>query len=108
MLGLKVPRDSEGCLQDIHWSLGDMGYFPTYTLGNLNAAQLMHRARQEQPGLQADLERGQYSSLLAWLRAKVHCHGQRFLPQDLMKEATGEQTRSVYHLEYLQKKFAGR
>ncbi|HVV73284.1 MAG TPA: carboxypeptidase M32, partial [Verrucomicrobiae bacterium] len=64
MLGLKVPRDAEGCLQDIHWSLGDMGYFPTYTLGNLNAAQLMHRARQEQPGLQADLERGQYSSLL--------------------------------------------
>ncbi|MGH7968384.1 MAG: carboxypeptidase M32, partial [Limisphaerales bacterium] len=108
MLGLKVDKDSDGCLQDIHWSLGDMGYFPTYTLGNLNAAQLMNRAKQEQPGLEAELKRGQYGTLLAWLREKVHRQGQRFRPQELIQQATGEPTNSSYHLDYLRKKFVGR
>lgn len=106
MLGLKVTKDAEGCLQDIHWSLGDMGYFPTYTLGNLNAAQLMNRAKQEQPGLESELKRGQYSGLLAWLRERVHRQGQRYRPQELIEKATGEPTRSTYHLNYLRKKFA--
>jgi carboxypeptidase Taq len=106
MLGLKVTKDSEGCLQDIHWSLGDMGYFPTYTLGNLNAAQLMHRARHEHPGLEAEIAKGQYQTLLGWLREKVHRHGQRFLPGELMAQATGEPTRAAYHVEYLRRKFA--
>jgi carboxypeptidase Taq len=106
LLGLRVTRDADGCLQDIHWSLGDLGYFPTYTLGNLNAAQLMHRAAQDHPGLDAELARGEYQSLLAWLREKVHRHGLRYRPQELMQQATGEPTKSTYHLEYLQKKFA--
>lgn len=106
LLGLKVPNDAQGCLQDIHWSLGSQGYFPTYTLGNLNAAQLFHRATQEVPNLEAELGRGQYGVLLAWLRDKVHRHGSRYLPQQLMEEATGEPTRASYHLEYLRKKFA--
>jgi carboxypeptidase Taq len=106
MMGLKVTKDSDGCLQDIHWSLGDMGYFPTYTLGNLNAAQLMHRAKQDQPGLPSQIERGEYGALLSWLREKVHRHGQRWLPQDLIHQATGEKTRSAYHLDYLRRKFA--
>jgi len=105
MMGLKVTKDSEGCLQDTHWSLGDMGYFPTYTLGNLNAAQLMNRARQDNPGLEAEIGRGEYQSLLAWLREKIHRHGQRFLPQELIQQATGETTRSTQHLDYLRKKF---
>ena len=105
MLGLKVPRDSEGCLQDIHWSLGDMGYFPTYTLGNLNAAQLMHKAKTDQPGLAAELARGEYAGLLKWLREKIHSQGLRFLPQDLIQRATGESTGTAHHLEYLRQKF---
>lgn len=105
MLGLKVPNDAEGCLQDIHWSLGDLGYFPTYTLGNLNAAQLMQRARADQPALEGELARGDYHSLLAWLREKVHRFGSQHLPQQLVQQATGEPTRSSYHLDYLRKKF---
>jgi carboxypeptidase Taq len=105
MLGLKVARDSDGCLQDIHWSLGDMGYFPTYTLGNLNAAQLMHRAKQDHPGLETEIAQGQYATLLTWLRQKVHLPGHRFSPPELIERATGEPTQSRFHLDYLRQKF---
>jgi carboxypeptidase Taq len=109
MLGLKVARDADGCLQDIHWSLGDLGYFPTYTLGNLNAAQLMHRAALDHPALQNELACGRYQTLLGWLREKVHRHGLRYRPQDLIQRATGEPTRSVWHLESIRQKYtAGR
>ena len=103
--GLKVAKDADGCLQDIHWSIGALGYFPTYTLGNLNAAQLMRRAAAENPSLDAELARGDYASLLKWLREKVHCHGSRHTPPELMKLATGEATQSAHHLDYLRKKF---
>ena len=105
--GLTVPDDARGCLQDIHWSLGSMGYFPTYTLGNLNASQLMRRAAQDLPGLHAELGQGRYAGLLQWLREKIHHPGQRHEPQALMRHATGETTQSHYHFEYLRSKFAG-
>jgi len=105
LFGLKIARDADGCLQDIHWSIGSIGYFPTYTMGNLNAAQLMRRARDEIPTIEAALARGEYAPLLAWLREKVHRQGSRFSPQELMKSATGEPTQSRHHLEYLRKKF---
>jgi len=105
MFGLKVTKDSDGCLQDIHWSSGTFGYFPTYTLGNLNAAQLMRRAVLDQPGLETELAGGQYQNLLSWLRKSVHQPGQRYKPQELMQHATGEPTRSEYHLQYLREKF---
>jgi carboxypeptidase Taq len=106
MLGLKVPNNAQGCLQDIHWSQGDLGYFPTYTLGNLNAGQLMCRATADLPGLESELAKGQYANLLGWMRDKVHKHGSRYQPQELMEKATGEPTRAAHHLEYLSKKFA--
>ncbi|HEU5070583.1 MAG TPA: carboxypeptidase M32 [Verrucomicrobiae bacterium] len=106
MFGLKVTRDADGCLQDIHWSIGTLGYFPTYTLGNLNAAQLMRQARGEHPTLDADLARGDYRPLLDWLRNKVHRHGQRHRPQELMTLATGEPTHRAAHLASLREKFA--
>src|SRR5207245_2561482 len=96
---------SDGCLQDIHWSIGTIGYFPTYTLGNLNAAQLMRRAAAELPGLEAELAQGRYEPLLTWLREKVHSQGKRAQPQELMQRATGEPTRSAHHVEYLRNKF---
>jgi carboxypeptidase Taq len=105
MFGLKETKDSDGCLQDIHWSIGLLGYFPTYTLGNLNAAQLMRKARTENPSLDAELARGEYGSLLAWLREKVHRHGMRHHPQALMKLATGQPTDSSAHLANLREKF---
>lgn len=101
MFGLKVPDDARGCLQDIHWSLGGLGYFPTYTLGNLNAAQLFHRAMETNSGLGEELARGSYGTLLSWLRRHVHEQGSRFSPQELMRQATGESTQTRYHLEHL-------
>src|SRR5262249_55128609 len=106
MLGLKVSRDSEGCLQDIHWSLGDMGYFPTYTLGNLNAAQLMYRVKLDHPNLPKEFAKGEYGTLLKWLREKIHAHGLRYLPQELIRRATGETTAVAHHVEYLRHKFS--
>jgi len=105
MIGLKVSNDAEGCLQDIHWSLGGQGYFPTYTLGNLNAAQLFKRANQDLPNLESELATGQYANLLDWLRKNVHQHGLRYLPQQLIEKATGEPTAAKHHIEYLQRKF---
>lgn len=107
LFGLKVKTDAEGCLQDIHWAIAAIGYFPTYTLGNLNAAQLMRRANQENPALEADLKRGQYQTLLLWLREKIHRHGSRYNPPELMRLATGEPTSSRHHIEALQRKFVG-
>jgi len=107
MFGLKVSKDAEGCLQDIHWSIGLIGYFPTYTLGNLNAAQLMRRAAAENPGLALELAGGQYGPLLSWLREKVHRQGSRHAPRELIRLATGEPTGIRDHFEYLRAKFVG-
>jgi carboxypeptidase Taq len=107
MFGLKVAKDADGCLQDIHWSIGLLGYFPTYTLGNLNAAQLMHRALAEQGTLADELARGEYGNLLIWLRERIHHAGSRYRPQQLMEQATGQLTQSAYHLNYLRQKFTG-
>ncbi len=104
-LGLKVSDDAHGCLQDIHWSEGLIGYFPTYTLGNLNAAQLFRRALADRPALPGELAAGRYGGLLGWLREKVHQQGERFLPGKLIEQATGEPTRVEYYLEGLREKF---
>lgn len=105
MIGLKVPNDALGCLQDIHWSHGSLGYFPTYTLGNLNASQLFRRAKHDHPGLESELRAGRYQTLLAWLREKIHAHGSCLKPPELMKLATGETTQAKYHLAHLREKF---
>ena len=89
VLGVKPCNDAEGCLQDIHWSAGLIGYFPTYTLGNLYAAQLFAQAQAELGGLDQGFAQGDYSALLAWLRAKVHREGQRRRPADLIEHITG-------------------
>ncbi|MFN0130487.1 MAG: carboxypeptidase M32 [Verrucomicrobiales bacterium] len=105
LLGLEVPDDARGCLQDVHWSCGLFGYFATYTLGNLNAAQLMHHARRTVPGLDDALAAGKYAPLLVWLRQKIHWQGQRFDAPDLMRQATGEPTQTRYFLDHLRGKF---
>lgn len=104
-LGLDVPDDARGCLQDIHWSFGGIGYFPTYTLGNLYAAQLMAAARRDLPGLDDDFCRGDYARLKTWLTDKVHRHGQRFRAGELCRRATGEALSPRYFTSYLAEKF---
>lgn len=104
LAGIRVPDDRRGCLQDIHWSLGGFGYFPTYTLGNLIAAQLMEAARREMPGLGAELAAGDYKPLLGWLRDKVHQHGMRFSAAELVRRATGSGPDEAAHVARLRGK----
>ena len=102
---LTVPDDARGCLQDIHWSFAGFGYFATYTLGNLNASQLMHAARRDVVDLDASLAAGHYAPLLGWLRSHVHAHGRRWSAPDLMRHATGAPTTAEHHLAYLRSRF---
>jgi carboxypeptidase Taq len=104
LFGNRPPDAARGCLQDIHWSMGALGYFPTYTLGNLNAAQLFHSAKSD-AGVSAGIARADYAPLLAWLRANVHEHGSQLLPNDLMKAATGHSTDAGWHLKHLRQRF---
>lgn len=103
--GVKVPDDLLGCLQDIHWASGYIGYFPTYTLGNLNAAQLFRAARRELGDLDSMFHRGDFDSLRRWLTEKVHNHGMKYRPAELIKRATGETPGSDALIEYFTGKF---
>lgn len=89
-LGLDVPDDRRGCLQDIHWSMGAMGYFPTYTLGNLYASQFFEAACEQMPGLVDGFSRGEFAPLKDWLNANIHAHGRRFTPSELVTRVTGK------------------
>ncbi|MEA2030449.1 MAG: carboxypeptidase M32 [candidate division Zixibacteria bacterium] len=88
--GIEVDKDANGCLQDVHWSAGLVGYFPTYTLGNLYSACFFDKAKQEMPDLYQQFERGDFLQLREWLREKIHVHGQRYRAGDLCKKVTGK------------------
>lgn len=103
-LGLEVPEDRVGVLQDIHWSLGAMAYFPTYTLGNLYAAQLWETIREQLPELDDRMRAGDFSVLLSWLRENVHRHGQRFRAPELCERITGRPLSHEPLLRYLEAK----
>jgi carboxypeptidase Taq len=105
IFGFPVPDDTRGCLQDVHWAFGGFGYFPTYTLGNLNAAQLFASAQKQVPQLTEDFQAGRYDRLLGWLRKNIHEPAQRYLPNELMQRVTGETTQARYFLDYLKGKF---
>ncbi|NBT13531.1 MAG: carboxypeptidase M32 [Planctomycetia bacterium] len=87
--GLRPPSDAEGVLQDVHWAAGLIGYFPTYTVGNIFAAQLMHAAEGAMPGLDRDIAAGRFAGLLDWLRREVHAHGRLLGSERLVERATG-------------------
>lgn len=90
MLGARVPDDTRGCLQDVHWSFGLVGYFPTYTLGNLYAAQFFEAIRAETPDLDEQIARGEMGAVLGWTRRHIHAHGRRFTAAELCEKATGK------------------
>lgn len=104
-LGLEVPNDALGCLQDIHWSMGAIGYFPTYTLGNLYAAQLWEAAAGQLPDLEEQIERGDFSGLLEWLRRAIHRHGREFTAGELCERATGAPLSAEPFVRYIVGKF---
>jgi carboxypeptidase Taq len=104
-LGLEVPDDRRGCLQDVHWSMGAMGYFPTYTLGNLYCAQIFETACEKMPGMVNGFADGQFSGLLDWLRANIHVHGRRYSPGQLCERITGKPISADPLMRYLDGKF---
>jgi len=103
-LGITPPDDAKGCLQDIHWSGGAIGYFPTYTLGNLYAAQFFEKARQDLGDLDAQFAAGNFKPLLDWLRTNVHRPGKAYRPRELVKRVTGKEPSAEALLRHLGKK----
>jgi len=103
-LGVVPPDDARGCLQDIHWSGGAIGYFPTYTLGNLYAAQFFEQAATDIPGLDESFSRGDFAPLLGWLREKIHRHGKRFRAGELVRRVTGQDLSAEPLLRHLKRK----
>jgi carboxypeptidase Taq len=105
-LGLTPKHDAEGVLQDGHWSAGMFGYFPTYTLGNLYAAQLFAAARRALPGLDGEMSQGRFGALLTWLRTHVHAHGSLRPAAEIVTAATGEAPSPASFLAYLEQRLA--
>jgi len=103
-LGVVPANDAGGCLQDIHWSGGAIGYFPTYTLGNLYAAQFFEQARTDLGDLDDQFARGEFRPLLAWLREKIHRHGKRFTGPQLVQHVTGKPLSAEPLLRHLRDK----
>lgn len=104
-LGIRPPDYAQGVMQDIHWSGGAIGYFPTYTLGNLYAAQFFARAEEDLGELGAAFSRGDFFPFLEWLRTKIHTQGSRYAPRDLVKAVTGKNLTPDYLIDYLKDKF---
>ncbi|MFC7081393.1 carboxypeptidase M32 [Halorussus caseinilyticus] len=104
-LGIRPDSDAEGCLQDIHWSHGDFGYFPTYSLGSVLAAQLFASAEDDIENLDDKIAAGDFEPLHEWLTESVHRHGSRYTTDDLIREATGEDYTADYFLDYVKSKY---
>jgi carboxypeptidase Taq len=104
--GKKVDTDTNGCLQDVHWSSGLFGYFPTYALGNIYAAQFFAKAKEDMPDLEQQFERGDFLKLREWLRVNIHQYGKQYRAEDLCKKLTGGGLSHKPMMEYMTKKFS--
>lgn len=106
LVGVTPPNDADGCLQDIHWSMGAFGYFPTYALGNLFAAQFFAQASQDIPDLPGHIRRDEHRPLLDWLRKNIHVHGQRYRAHELVEKVTGQPLSIEPFMNYVTEKFS--
>ena len=104
-LGVVPPTDTEGVLQDIHWSSAQFGTFPAYTIGNVMSAQFMQAARRDVAGLDDELAAGNYAPLREWLTANIYRHGRAFSPEELLRRTTGEGLTPRPYLAYLREKY---
>jgi len=104
-LDVDVPDDQHGCLQDVHWSHGSFGYFPTYSLGSFYAAQFFASANKNDPQLQDNLKKGNTAGLLQWLRQRIYASGRISNSEEICKNATGESLNVQYFLDYLLDKY---
>ncbi len=105
LLGISPKNDAEGVLQDVHWSGGAFGYFPSYCLGNMLAAQLWYTASDQLPSIEDDFASGDFSRLLNWLREKVHQHGARYHLMELSQVATGQELSPQALIRYLKERY---
>jgi carboxypeptidase Taq len=106
LLGITPPTNREGVLQDIHWTWPSFGYFPTYALGNLYAAQFFAAASEEEPRIVEELEEGKTDALMGWLGANVHEHGRKYTPSELVRRATGRALTHEPFVAYVTRKFS--
>lgn len=104
-LGVIPPDDAKGCLQDIHWSHGSFGYFPTYTLGNLYSAQFFNRAKTQVPNLEQEIAAGNLFPLKTWLNREIHFVGRTETPEQIVQRVTGEPLNARYFVDYLWSKY---
>lgn len=107
LLGVVPPDDAKGCLQDVHWSVGLFGYFPSYALGNLYGAQFWDTMKAQGLDPKAAVERGDLDSILGWLRANVHKPGATYKPGELVEHITGKPLDASHFVRYLNEKYAG-
>ncbi|MCB1205700.1 MAG: carboxypeptidase M32 [Verrucomicrobiae bacterium] len=105
--GLPVRNDAEGCLQDIHWSMGIFGYFPTYSLGNLNAAHLAAAAKRKDASIEEGFLRADYAPLLGWMRREIHEKGSLLLPGELIELAAGSPASPEALIAHLRERYLG-
>ena len=105
-LGIVPPDDAQGVLQDVHWSGGMLGYFPTYSLGNLISVQFFDKATADIPSLVDQIAAGQFGELLSWLRDNVHQHGRKYTPAELVKRVTGDELTAANYVAYIKAKFS--
>ncbi len=103
--GITPPNDAQGVLQDVHWSLGLMGYFATYALGNMLSAQYYNQALKDRPSIPDDIANGKFDTLLMWLNENIHQHGRKFTGDELTRRITGEGIQSEAYTAYLQQKY---
>jgi carboxypeptidase Taq len=106
LLGVEVPDDAHGVLQDVHWAQGSFGYFATYTLGNLMAAQLWQQIAADLPDVDDRIAAGDFAPLRDWLREHVHRHGRKYTQRELLRRATRQELSVEPFLEYLRTKLA--
>ncbi len=105
LFGIRPPNDAQGALQDVHWSAGIMGYFPTYALGNLLSVQYYNKLTQDHPTIADEIAAGQFDTLRGWLTAKIYQHGRKFTSDELTRRVTGEGIQARDYVAYLQAKF---
>jgi carboxypeptidase Taq len=106
LVGIVPPNDSDGCLQDIHWTTPSFGYFPTYALGNLYAAQFFEAALEQNPGMRNEFEDGRVEGLINWLGENIHQHGSKYTPNELVLRATGKPLGHEAFSRYIWNKFS--
>jgi carboxypeptidase Taq len=104
-LGVRPTTDAEGCLQDVHWSMGSIGYFPTYSMGNILSYQIWNSLQKDIPNTDELFAKGDFEPVLSWLQAKIYSQGRKYTPKQLIVNATGEPMNAKYYLDGLSAKY---